>query len=220
VNALTLLKELTPEWVEKRVGTSRILLPYSKEMPEGRYHLPLEDYAQNWPFKMESHFNTALDITLQRRERTTGEKYWDEDEKKLKPRKEIYYVWVQGAAFDFREGYTIERKDRELLIQIQKASPAAPAGAETKSSWETRPEDWQEMIRAEEDQGKRAVFYENPRAPEGERWKLRVMTKRNPGFARVQIYVPDNGPTIWKKDQLLDITQDQLVRMLITGERP
>jgi hypothetical protein len=40
MDALALLKQLTPEWVEKRVGTTRILLPYLKEMPEGRYELP------------------------------------------------------------------------------------------------------------------------------------------------------------------------------------
>jgi hypothetical protein len=187
-------------------------------------------YADSWRFTLARlswwigfryslPFSAALDITLQRRERNRvpEEKYWDEDAKKYKKLKEIYYVWVQGSAFDFREGYTIHRKDGGLLAQIEKASPAIPAAAETKYSWATPPQDWREMARDEENKGRQASLYEDRRAPPSERWKLRVMTKRNPGFVRMQTYIRDSGPTTWKKDQLLDMTQDELVAFLITG---
>jgi hypothetical protein len=193
---LELLRQLTPEWVEQRSVRGRVLLPYAEELPEGYAHMPVEGYAEGWAFGIGKHFNAALDIELQHRTR----------------RKEFYYAYTQGSVFDFHRGYTMY--SGKIAIQVQDALPAVPAQTYIKSSWPVPPDNWRDITGNDTETFRARLCKENAR------WMLRVMMKRNPGLAVVQTYTPSIGPTAWKKDKLLTMTQDQLVRLLITGEKP
>ena len=215
---LALLEELTPAWSEKRVGTSRTLLPYLREMPEGYEPLPAGGYAENWHFAVAQSFNAALDVTLMRRERVTRETYWDEQEKKEKRRKQTYYVWIQGAAFDFLEGYTLHSRDGKRIVQVLEAQPAEPATYSIMMTWPRRPADLEERIREMETSKTKGVYRYSEKAKAETRHQLLFCRKRYPGFIRLQTYMPGSVPATWEKDQYLTMTQDQLVRFLITGD--
>lgn len=45
----------------------------------------------------------------------------------------------------------------------------------------------------------------------------RESMQREPGTVWVQCYIPSTGPTIWQKSSLTQISQDDFVRHLITG---
>lgn len=199
--ALALLRGLTPATITKRPQRETTLLALGGPAPEGYGPLPDQGLFAGWAFRMGTWFCSSLDIVLQRKLRD----------------KTPYHAWTQGSLFHFRVGYTMPRLDGGLLLQVSEARPAIPAFFSI-DAWPTPPPDIGERVKEAEWDGLEAKFFEDPKAKPEKRWKLRTAVRRSPGFARLRVYEPNAGPTIWKERGSLDMSQDDLVRMLISGE--
>lgn|GEM_PF-6948704 len=167
------------------------MLAYGQSLPEGYYPLPEDGFCRGWTFDLGRHFAASLDIGLRRRRRGIGPKIKDPATGKMKQKKESYYVWTQGAGFGFDVGYTVNSKARVMLqvISATLATGAKPQKNETNDNTD----------------GGMAIETEDK------------FTDRNPGQAQVQFYRAKTIPGTWEKTRLVDMTQDDLVRLLITG---
>ena len=152
-----LLKKLITETPCSRQARGFTLLGTSSPMEEGQ-PFP-ENFCKGWAFKSGRHYANALDILYQIR----------------KHNKKSYAFWTQGTKFYFKEGYTTERHDMTMAVQVKKAHEAIP---QTETS------------------------------------------ARDPGVVQAAVYIPADPPQIWKYSHSLDITQDDFVHLLITGEAP
>ncbi|MBN2140857.1 MAG: hypothetical protein JW718_07605 [Desulfovibrionaceae bacterium] len=200
---MDLLKRLTPRLPDGASRRSKDLLP-SLEVDAPCVRAPSQ-WAEGWAFAVGSQFQVPLDCTLTRRM------------KKQRPILE----WTQGSLFNFQIGHTIHGSDprKPVVVQVHAAIPAAPASAQTEEQWPSsdRPPDQiiDERLTRIREEGHEGVFrhIERP-APQ---WELRRLIPRNPGFASLAVYLPNDGPKIWRHHATLAVSQDEFVRVLIVG---
>jgi len=228
---LRLLKELTPEWSEAvRPRRSRIPLvqfPYSTEGGQTDLAINQPGLALNWRIPLDRCFMDEIDYKL-----TAGNVTKIESTYKSRPKiTEItHFYWTQGSNFCFERGDVIWLDRGDLLVpgstgyqsgighalQIKSATPAISAYSEIVQRWPAWPENLPDLIKEIEDNGDRALKKEIPQAKPDEVCQLRRLKKRIPGSIKAEIYQARDGRNV--KTGEISMTQDELVRGLITGE--
>jgi hypothetical protein len=131
-----------------------------------------------------------------------------------------HFYWTQGGDFNFQAGDVIwlDRAGYEsgigTILQIKTATPAISAYCEIEQRWPAWTEDMDILLTAIKikDTGDDAYVHT---AKSGE-IQLRRKKKRLPGSVTAELYKAQGGRNV--KTATLDLTQDDLVRTLITGE--
>lgn len=195
---MKLLDELTPEYASKAAYRTERLLPTTQEGVG--YADSLINLGEGWAFIIGPYFLDALDTKLTERINTVTNK------------KE--QVWTQGSNFEFPVGYTLHSAPGypQCALQVQ-VSVAAEASTYKYTKYKTEPLD---LPTGDEDGGLRVSKKFRPRASEW-KWESVVQTRRKSGYIAVNIYEPATDRP-WQLHQAISTTQDDLVRMLITGE--
>lgn len=234
---IDLLNALTPATVSVQAERSTDLLgtmcqnpPYS-QLPDAWEG----GFCAGWHFAVHRACATALDIML------TPRKDQETNRDTL--------VWTQGSAFNFTAGYTVHTAPRidgqpwsEMLagntssLQVQDSLPAVPASVEIHSFFLSElqapldmeaeeeaanpnryPHEWRLVRKSNSHKPKDP---KTGRPPSEEAWELRVSVPRNAGKVTYCHYVRSPDGTAMIPHHTKTCTQDDFVRLLITGEEP
>ncbi len=139
-------------------------------------------------------------------------------------------VWTQGSRFCFSEGSMMydtpkcRQVWREALkciseqVQVTSGTPAVPAAY--KRYRYTDADVKKAEAKGEEltSQGWKVELIHNPNAHKWN-WFLDKYYPRNPGFVRFKVQKPNSSKTGLGQPVFYTTTQDDFVRMLITGDR-
>ena len=208
--SLDLLESITPSINQSRPPRETTLFPgfYAED---GK---PIKGEAAGWYFHVPSCFCNALDIKQTARQENKSE----------------VLRWTQGSEFNFTEGCVIydspvarqngvpwgeALKSVKVALQVVASYSALPATVETES-WEDIPKDLDDRIAAWTEKGIKTQTIDN-RDKKTPVFKLLAYIPRNPGNVTVRVLKPNEDHSQLVQIETITITQDELVKTLISG---
>ncbi|WP_285905717.1 hypothetical protein [Pseudodesulfovibrio pelocollis] len=210
--ALDYLARITPATVESTPPRSRFLFPGFTGWKEG----PLEGMATGWHFHVGAQFKRCLDTAL------TGRIALTNDPPVMR--------WTQGGDFCFDEGVVIydsplsdtpwsaNLQEFVQCLQVKQSLPATSAHVVTES-WNERPSDLADRQAEWSAKGIKTATIDHlhRKTP---LFQLKAFIPRDPGQVRFLLLTTSADKTRLEHVETTWCTQDEFIRILITGEIP